>query len=375
MGPTTILTRYLYNIDDVYHTLLCCMLIKTTFEETLFWMSEIYYSGYKEPLWEFLWKIYYDFYAIRNPKFEKIIKKSHAAWCKDGKIENVVVVVNILYHCSAKNPQVFIMRMSVVKTPNTLYGRRDPRWVKKMTLTKKERNLIRSIDEESVPDIIFYLAQLAREPQRCYNIICEYFKKKRGMNLKDGSSIDDLPYSNKKHILTALICHLLLPEKQIIKRVIYPKVKKAYLEMVKNTEKYVIPCRKTLRERRLYGINPIIGAFKSNRKSDNIGWKEKLWYHWEFYARNCPVWKERFGKYKATFDGETKTIIFPNADIEEDFYEKHGLEPDEQTKECQYMSIGDIDDTLSVKEWLKKTHKRLYEKPDFMDKVPSKCYY
>jgi len=83
----------------------------------------------------------------------------------------------------------------------------------------------------------------------------------------------------------------------------------------------------------------------------------------------------RFDKYNATFNGETKTIIFPNADIEEGFYENHGLEPDEQTKECQYMSIGEIDDTLSVKEWLRKTHKRLHEEPGFMDNIPSKCYY
>ena len=33
------------------------------------------------------------------------------------------------------------------------------------------------------------------------------------------------------------------------------------------------------------------------------------------------------------------------------------------------------DDTLSVKEWLKKTNKRFHEEPRFLDNMPSKCCY
>ena len=74
---TPVLTRYLYHCEEVCHSLLTCLLVKSSFEETLFWASEIYYSGYQKEIWELLWKIYYDFFAIRNPKFEKKIKRAH----------------------------------------------------------------------------------------------------------------------------------------------------------------------------------------------------------------------------------------------------------------------------------------------------------
>ena len=45
------------------------------FKECLFWTSEFYYSGYFIELWNLIWKIYYDFYAIIHPKLEKFIIK------------------------------------------------------------------------------------------------------------------------------------------------------------------------------------------------------------------------------------------------------------------------------------------------------------
>ena len=72
---TPILTRYLYHLTDVKFSLISCLLKSEDIKEVLFWASEIYYSGYSNLLYNIIWKIYYDFYAITNPLLESQINK------------------------------------------------------------------------------------------------------------------------------------------------------------------------------------------------------------------------------------------------------------------------------------------------------------
>ena len=75
-----------------------------------------------------------------------------------------------------------------------------------------------------------------------------------------------------------------------------------------------------------------------------------MWYKWEYYARKCPLWRERFKKYKCSFDIE-KEPVFPDDGLEdfyEDFYEEFGYEPDEQSKECQMKSLQPLDKENSI---------------------------
>ena len=93
MAP--VLTRYLYHRDEVSHSLLTCLLLKSTFKEALFWASEMYYSGYHKEIWELLWKIYYDFFAIRNPKFEKKIRRAYKKWSDTDDATHLIGVINL----------------------------------------------------------------------------------------------------------------------------------------------------------------------------------------------------------------------------------------------------------------------------------------
>ena len=71
------LTRYLYFLDECLYSLMFSLIRaqKSSLNEVIFWAGEIYYSGFKDVLWEHIWKIYYDFYAIKYPKYEKKINK------------------------------------------------------------------------------------------------------------------------------------------------------------------------------------------------------------------------------------------------------------------------------------------------------------
>jgi hypothetical protein len=68
-----IFTRYLYIKDEVKTALLISILNKS--DDAIFWAYELYYSGYKNELYAFIWQIYYDFFATLNPSFEQYLNK------------------------------------------------------------------------------------------------------------------------------------------------------------------------------------------------------------------------------------------------------------------------------------------------------------
>ena len=348
-----ILTRYLYNRDEVIHSLLTSIIIKSSFQEVLFWTGELYYSGFHSTLWNFIWKFYYDFCALRNPKFEKIIIKTRKSGGKTPHIKSFIYLINMFYYSSSLTYTVFYLRSLQPKAPNAIYRGRPPKWLGKLNiqLTKKEKNLIRSIDKKSFIDIAFYLHQLISDPSRCYKIIKEYFTKIHGLIIKN-MSLNDIVYYNKEHIIFAVICYLMEDEENINKKAIIRKLQDESIEFVEENNKLIEPCWKTLPIRRLFPINTQIGCFQNNRNCDILEWKHMYWYYWEYYTRECPLWKERFEKYKCTFDSIKKRPKFPDDDIADNFYEKYNLEPDEQSLECQNKSVCELDN-LSLDEWIK----------------------
>ena len=75
---------------------------------------------------------------------------------------------------------------------------------------------------------------------------------------------------------------------------------------------------KTLALRRKYGISSNIGCFKLAR--DGVDLNKEFWYHWEYYAYRCPLWKSRFDKYKINVNDEKKEIVFEDEDEYEELY-------------------------------------------------------
>jgi len=352
---TPVLTRYLYHCEEVCHSLLTCLLVKSSFEETLFWASEIYYSGYQKEIWELLWKIYYDFFAIRNPKFEKKIKRAHKNWCDTHDVVHLIDVINFLYHSSTPTLKVFYLRTIKATVPTSIYLGRTPKWVVSLNLSKKERYVIRSIHKKSLLDISYYLSQISDNIPRCYEIVWHYYTKIKGYSLKNQLVYEKITYTDKKHILYALICYLMMETDEELSKIrkiaLVRKLEQSSIDFFKETNISITPIWKTLPKRRLYAIHELVGAFPIERAKVDIEWNKILWYHWEYYARQCPLWAERFKKYKVIFDETTLQPKFINDDLLEEFYEKYNLEPDEQSRDCQEKSLRVLK-TKTLGEWL-----------------------
>ena len=83
-----IFTRYLYFLDEAKYSLLHSLIKKTSFNEVVYWVGEIYYSGFVSDLWEILWDYYYRYLSIKYKKYEKILIKKYNKSAGDSKRNN-----------------------------------------------------------------------------------------------------------------------------------------------------------------------------------------------------------------------------------------------------------------------------------------------
>ena len=112
---------------------------------------------------------------------------------------------------------------------------------------------------------------------------------------------------------------------------------------------------KTLKNKRLFGISANIGCFKLERERKDLN--HCFWYHWEYYAYNSPLWKERFDKCKINVKHKKQLIEFDDDEELERFYEEYGYEQDEQSSEVQQKSILEIKRS-NIKSWLNSIFKK-----------------
>jgi hypothetical protein len=105
-----VFTRYLYEKEEVKLALLFALLNKK--DDAIFWAYELYYSGFSDELVELLWKMYYDFYATLNPKFEKYLlsKFKNELSSKEININNkfVCMIIND-FMIRPSNLDIFIL--------------------------------------------------------------------------------------------------------------------------------------------------------------------------------------------------------------------------------------------------------------------------
>jgi len=111
LSPVFILTRYLYIKEDVWASLMMSVLNKDV-DQTLFWVCEMYYSGFEEELAEYLIVLYIEFFRLKNPRWEPILRKM-AASISEGAHIAATMAVNM-----TTAPRKFVVQDFTVKRPD-----------------------------------------------------------------------------------------------------------------------------------------------------------------------------------------------------------------------------------------------------------------
>ena len=362
------LSRLLYFNDEVIYSFLDGLLKKKSIKEVYFWLSEYYYSGFQEETWTYIFKIYYDFYAITNPKLESFLVKNYNSYQKSENIEYILNCVKTLYH-SKSNPIIFCLSNIKYNNPTSIYVGRVPKWLKQLNIDNKNNiNLIRIINEfnwNKCNKLLFYLNK-CEDYKMCYQDVITYFKSKSKIKNKL-VKLETIPYDNYKHIILTLIIHCCLNEKEIKKNKVISNYDSNECAIIKEFDNLLNP-NKILKTYRYYYTSTNIGCFDLYRYRNND--LQFILDNWDYYCFKTPLWNDIIKKYNGKQKSLKKTLKFSTAENCEDFYNKYGYEPDEQDKETQQKSLINIEKN-NVMGWLNQ----MYDYSVLYEQLPSKLIY
>lgn len=337
MFPPFIFTRYLYDKEEVKLALMNSLL-KKNLEESLFWSYELYYSGFKEELIIWLIYIYFDFFATLNPSFGHYIIIKYKIYFIEKKEKLEDKWISMLIHDFIIRPYNF-----------DLYSLSNQKHMKEL------RKLEELFDCKCYSSISNYIYQLNdTEIENNIEKIIMYFENK---NISISKKYLDIfitnnlliGISNHTILLFFILHYFNLLEKIKLGKNIYVVVTNEDIEIYKTKE--ICPAYKTLGQVTEYSISNsfLPSPLYLNRNKFNIvkAYRED----WLYYASFSPIWMDRIEKYSGKINQLGKKITFLNEDLEDAFFEKYNLEPDEQSLNVQQRCIRFIDDLIELSEW------------------------
>ena len=354
------LTRLLYATDEVMLSLLNELLIQKDVEACLFWVGELYYSKV-ENLYDFIWKIYFDFYAEYNPHLEKYIQKKQMLWNSEKNIKHIICIIYNMFYMKSSST-TFLLRLHIVESNNKLKIYRsslNKKWNWLKSYPKCYYGLLKSLHKNDLLNSALFLNKLIKseDPYNIYLIIIDYYVDKIELLQKEiiEEKWQKRGWYNDLHGLLSLIVHLQCPRENICHPLVFKIPSTKLIEFIEKTNTTIEEKHKKneqvyhiLKHFRIYKINDMLCPFHLQRNYVEDLYNE-MNYYWEYYANNCPLWRERFHTNGGMFDD--KHLI-----LNDDYKINYNLEFDEQAFDIKYKSTC-LFKKLSFDDWHRKIFK------------------
>ena len=380
MAPNLSLSRYLYCKSDIKLSIINCLIKKLSFDETLYWFTEWYISGWD--CFELIWQIYYDFYAIVHPKFESYINKKEKAWLKNNDIYIPLTIVKNLFQCHS-NPMVFMLRQYIDSFETYKKGFKIEKQEKMkqnyFKCSNDSSTILKKFQKGDWKNVCILLKKMKqnKNDDEFYKIYREILLISNQNEKKIEKMWKNKGNGKNYHFILAILA-IISQEKSNVKKkkikILLNKEEKSlintYLDISISLDKYGNKqIYNTLPIKRLYNIHHKYGnCFNTIRNS--IKYNEFIHenlYYWEFHTKDTPFWNSLYKKYKCTMDLKDKIPKFKNEDLLEEFYENYNYELDEQKKSVQNASIKKYDDDVNYIDWLDSLYSE-YSFPISFDK-------
>ena len=364
-----IFTRYLYEKEEVEIALLLSLLYKKE-KEALFWVYELYYSGFEQELWNLLWNIFIEFYASSNPGFETYLIKKHKEFIKCSSSEKEGIGTGILYSVIQNllirpfNMDVFLLKQIHANFELNVDN-------SSLSSLNENKDIIEKLfkedfvlDWENLLNII-YLKDF--DFDLAYGIkflkdLTEYLKLDlqtkciKILNTFEKTCIFLSSLKDKKTFLLSKILNIYgYFKKKKMGKNIYLSCDESnefnIFETIKVDKVLNLCAYKILEKVRTMGIDSLNSLSLFHLKRDNLDMdiREAFLNHWLYHASKSPVWLERIHQYKGKVLEKEKKVEFDEDEWLQTFYDCYGYEPDEQKKEVQDKSIAL---NTSKKTWL-----------------------
>ena len=163
MNTNIVFSRYLYNVDEVLLTFVERLLKQSSLEECYFWIYEYYKSGFEKETWNFIWKVYYDFYAYNFPKMERKIIQFYKKWKTTHDFINIMHIVKNLHRFTPKATSKIMLLRTYYSTRLVRIFKQNPKFKLEVECTNKyEELLVRSIFEKCWESTAYYLKKIIK---------------------------------------------------------------------------------------------------------------------------------------------------------------------------------------------------------------------
>jgi hypothetical protein len=365
--PNIVFTRYLYIKQEVKLALLASLLNKS--EDALFWAYELYHSGFIYELIEFIFKVYYDFYAMLNEPLETyLIKKSKDILKKynDTNCNNVKNVGSIIRTLLQRpyNTDVFML--------HTICNLFDVENNDTSNLNDTQlRSLIENwIEENKYLEIANFILNDKYDFLKTYNIVLDTFSKnelscinktKQTANLLRNKTI----YVDSNKVLLAKVMDLfarkngLIPGKnkyaqfELDETILYETLE-SKKDNIKNYKILYHACKLGIDDQKYLSLFRLHRTHLS--KSELFSMYNN---NWDYYASWAPFWGDKICACKGIYDHVNKKIIFDDEHLFDQFHNTFDYEPDEQPMIVKNKSLMTIEDKIKWPEFYQR-HKNCH---------------
>lgn len=353
------LTRYLYMKDEVILALVLSIIQKDT--SSYFWAFELYYSGYKRDLINTFWSIYYDFFYILNPRFEKyLLNKLKNNFTNDNNDNDIIINIgNIIenFKIRSHNMDVFILREISNQFEFDTTFMNIYRETKNYDYFKE--HLIELLNSKDYMMISYLIMNIlyTQHFDILLETIVEIFKLDREKIFISYKKI--YKKINTRRILLSRLIHFTADDNiktQSIKKNIYITIDSSDVLSYKTMESSLcnnendrsLPPYRILSKLDLCKINTSqsLSLFHLKRENKNI--RNIVIDKWVYYASFSPFWEKRIKSFKGTILHQTKEIIFEDEDLQDKFFNIYDMELDEQSAKIQDAIFNDIFETQSI---------------------------
>ena len=307
-------TRYLYEKARVRYSILYSLVIGDR-EQAKFWAYEIYYSGFKDDLFIYFWKIYYYFYSYSNFELESYLLRKTNEWIDDNKKDWIVGNIIDNFYIRKLSIDSYLMIAGKIENPDELEV-----WFSQI---KKNEN-----------------------KEECLNILNECYDHFKISEKNKKKVIDDLSliYENKlfnfkifqnaccSRIMTAV--YLVIQNEKFGKKMFVSE--KENKEEIKKYQNPLLIKNNSFSKR----VSKLLVYPLHISPNQNVLTIED-YKNWVYDSYETPIWKTRIEKFggKLSEDGDRR-VVFETEESEEKFYNKYDFDPDEQSRETQQKWFG-----------------------------------
>lgn len=340
-----VFTRLLYPKNGIKSSIKNSFQEKRSYEEFVFWCSELYYSGYEENTFQILFEIYYDYVFIEDDdnKINEFIETTYEKWLKSYKSMKLKTKDNLLLKLTeklyfSKSNVIIHNYMKYIRTTEkkiTLYRGKKPDWLN--NCKQEEKTFVYSLYKANLQNIIILSYNLINSKKYTTENIYDLIEKTNIIKIEKSKHLKNYTNEHHKLVYDVLKSLINLDEKKELAR---KKTRKECLskelltKMMNNYNLNKENPRFIIRNYRKYKII-YNEKLTDETKNDML---KKYNYNWLYYAYECPLWNKRINEYGGKQNHSKKEIEFDEEDDEtgysifDKFHLKYQYEPDEQPK-------------------------------------------